>query len=244
MGLNDFITSAPTVNFSLWWQHVTLSEHPQTHVPLYVCVLWRIWKSRNKVVFEHLQPHAQSLARQCFFHVREVSSSLPPAPAPPRHPPSSRLLSWVPPPDDFLKINFDAAVRVSGCSSGLVVRGADGHVALAVGFQHSDMTDPYLAELLAARDAISLLVSKSLPRVIIEGDSEVVVRQLCQGASSDSLGGPVLRDCFLLLASVSVSLEFRAVPRSANRAAHRVAQKALLLSPLELCSFDFVGWLH
>ncbi|CAL1403917.1 unnamed protein product [Linum trigynum] len=132
----------------------------------------------------------------------------------------------------------------SGCSSGLVIRGADGHVALAVGFQHSGITDPYLAELLAARDAISLLVSKSLPRVIIEGDSEVAVRQLRQGDSSDSLGGPVLRNCFLLLASASVSLEFRAMPRTANRAAHRVAQKALLLSPLELCSFDFVGWLH
>ncbi|CAL1356865.1 unnamed protein product [Linum trigynum] len=143
-----------------------------------------------------------------------------------------------------MKINFDAAVRDSGCSSVLVVRGTNGHVALAVGFQQLAIADPYPTELLAARDAVSLLVSKSLPRVVIEGDSEVVIRQLRQGVSSDSLGGPMLWDCFLLLSSVSVSLEFRAVPRIANRVVHRVARKALLLSPLELCSFDFVGWLH
>ncbi|CAL1376731.1 unnamed protein product [Linum trigynum] len=134
-----------------------------------------------------------------FFQVREVSSSLPPVPASPLQPSSSRLPSWIPPPDSCMKINFNAVVRASGCSSGLVVRGIDGHVALAVWSQHHDIADPYLAELLAARDAISLLVSKSLPRVIIEGDSEVVICQLRQGVSSDSLGGPVLRDCFLLL---------------------------------------------
>ncbi|CAL1402470.1 unnamed protein product [Linum trigynum] len=196
------------------------------------------------MVFEHYQPHVQSLARQCFFQVCEVSSSLPPVPVPPLQPSISRLPSWVPPPVGYLKINFDVVVRASGCSSGLVVRGTDGHVALAVGFQHPGIVDPYLTELLAARDAISLLVSKSLPRVIIEGDSEVVIRQLCHGISLDSLRGPMLRDCLQLLSSVSVSLEFRAVPRTANRAAHRVARKALLLSPLEICSFDFVGWLH
>ncbi|CAL1362395.1 unnamed protein product [Linum trigynum] len=124
-------------------------------------------------------PHAQSLARQCFLQVREVSSPPPPASIPPHRPPCSRPSSWVPPPYDFLKINFDFAVHDFECSFGLVVRETDGHVVLTVGSQHPRIDDPYLMELLAEPDAISLVVSKSLPRVIIEGDSKVVILQLC-----------------------------------------------------------------
>ncbi|CAL1383014.1 unnamed protein product [Linum trigynum] len=79
--------------------------------------------------------------------------------------------------------------------------------------------------------------------MIAEGDSKVVVNQVRQGISEDSIGGPVLRECLQILSSLSVCIEFRAVPRSANSAAHRVARKALLLSLVELESFDFLGWL-
>ncbi|CAL1383803.1 unnamed protein product [Linum trigynum] len=44
--------------------------------------------------------------------------------------------------------------------------------------------DPYLAELFAARDAISVVISKSLPRIIVEGDAEVVIRQQGQDVVS------------------------------------------------------------
>ncbi|CAL1352889.1 unnamed protein product [Linum trigynum] len=219
-----------------------LSEQSQTHILQIVCLLWRIWKSRNKVVFENTQPHVRSLARQFSFQVREVlSSCLPAPPAQPRVT-ASPSQPWECPPEDVLKINFDAAVHASGCSSGLVVRGSDGHVLLASGFQHPRISDPYLAELLAARDAISLAASRNLSRVIIEGDAAVVIRQLSLGAVEDSVGGPILRDCRSILGSLSLCIEFRAVPRTANWAAHRVARKALLLSRLELASFDFVGW--
>ncbi|CAL1357844.1 unnamed protein product [Linum trigynum] len=161
------------------------------------------------------------------------------------HPACLRLLPFVgyPPPLDHLKINFDAAVQDSGCSSGLVVRGSYGHVLLAVGVQHQGISDPYIAELLAAREAISLATSRSLARVIFEGDAEVVIRELKLGVVEDSSGGPLLRDCRFLLQSFPHCIDCRAVPRTANWAAHRVARKALLLPRLELASFDFVGWL-
>ncbi|CAL1390121.1 unnamed protein product [Linum trigynum] len=221
-----------------------ISEISPFHILQCICQLWRIWKSRNAVTFEFYQPHVRSLARKFYNKVLEVSNLLPPPPPPRSVHPISPPPTWSPPPANFLKINFDVAVRDSGCSSGLVVRGSDGHVVVAVGLCHQGVVDPYLAELLAVRDAISFVASRSLSQVIVEGDSEVVVNQIRQGVLEISVGGPVLRECRQILDSLSAYIEFRAVLRAANSAAHRVARKALLLSFLELESFDFVGWLH
>ncbi|CAL1371574.1 unnamed protein product [Linum trigynum] len=219
-----------------------LSEQSQTHILQIVCLLWRIWKPINKVVFENTNPHVRSLARQFSFQVREVLSSRLPAPLVQPRVIASSSQPLECPPEDYLKINFDVAVQASGYSSGLVVRGSDDHVLLASDFHHPGISDPYLAELLAARDAISLAASRSLPRVIIEGDAAVVIRQLSLGAVEDSVGGPILRDCRLILGSLSLFIEFRAVPRTTNWAAHRMTRIALLMSQIELASFDFVGW--
>ncbi|CAL1398428.1 unnamed protein product [Linum trigynum] len=119
-----------------------------------------------------------------------IPSSIPHI-APPNPPPAS----WEPPLDDYLKIHFDAAVCVSGCSFGLVIRGTDGHVVLAACVRHQGVVNPYLAELLAVIDVISNVASRSLTHVLVEGDSEVVVNQIRQGVLEVFFGGPVLWEC-------------------------------------------------
>ncbi|CAL1383848.1 unnamed protein product [Linum trigynum] len=172
-----------------------VSETSPFHILQCVCLLWRIWKSRNKVTFDFIQPHVRSLAKQFYNQVLEFSNLL--LPPPPRSSliPNHPAATWVPSPEDFLKINVDAAVCATGCSSGLVIRGSDGHVVLAFRLQHQGIFNPYLAELLAFRDAISIVASRSLTHVIVEGDSEVVVNHIRQGFIEDSIGGPVLREC-------------------------------------------------
>ncbi|CAL1406046.1 unnamed protein product [Linum trigynum] len=195
-----------------------VSETSPFHILQCVCLLWRIRKSRNVVTFEFTQPHIHSSARQFYNQVLEFSSLLPPPPPRSSILPSLSASSWVPPPEGFLKVNVDAAVSASGCSSGLVFQGSDGHVRLAIGLQHQGIVNPYLAELLAFRDAISFVASRSLSHVIVEGDSEVVVNQVRQGILEDSVGGSVLRECLQILSSFSACIEFRAVLRSANSA--------------------------
>ncbi|CAL1353378.1 unnamed protein product [Linum trigynum] len=220
-----------------------VSETSQFHILQCVCLLWRIWKSRNKVTFKFIQPHVCSLARQFYNQVLKFSNLLPPPPPRSSLIPIHPATTWVPPPEDFLKINVDAAVCVTGCSSGLVIHGSDRHVVLALGLQHQGIIYPYLAELLAFRYVISIVASRSLTHMIVEGDSEVVVYQVRQGVFEVSIGGLVLRECLQILSSLSVCIEFRAVHRSVNSVAHRVARKALLWSRVELESFDFLGWL-
>ncbi|CAL1368901.1 unnamed protein product [Linum trigynum] len=114
-----------------------VSETSQFHILQCVCLLWRIWKSRNKVTFEFFQPHVRSLARQFYNQVLEFSNLLPPPPPRSSLIPIHPATTWVPqdPPEVFLKINVDAAVCAASCSSGLVIRGSDGHVVLALGLQ-------------------------------------------------------------------------------------------------------------
>ncbi|CAL1387277.1 unnamed protein product [Linum trigynum] len=183
-----------------------VSETSPFHILQCVCLLWRIWKSRNEVTFEFTQPHVCSLARQFYNQVLKFSSLLSPLPPRSSLPPITPATTWVPPPEGFLKINVGAAVSASGCSSGLVIRGSNGHVLLAIGLQHQGIVNPYLAELLALRDAISFVASRSFTHVIVEGDSEVVVNQVRQGVSEDSIGGPVLRECLQILSSLSVCI--------------------------------------
>ncbi|CAL1409580.1 unnamed protein product [Linum trigynum] len=142
-----------------------------------------------------------------------ISSPPPPLPQPP---PRSSLLptlsphTWIPPPDDYLKINFDASVCDSGCSSSLVVCGSDDHVELASGLHYQGVVNHYLTELLAARDAINLVATRSLTHVIVKGDSEVVVNQVQQGIVEDLVGGPVLQECSQILDSLTACIEFKA----------------------------------
>ncbi|CAL1382556.1 unnamed protein product [Linum trigynum] len=169
-----------------------VSETSPFHILQCVCLLWRIWKYRNKVTFEFYQPYVRSLARQFYIQVLEVPNLL--LPPPPRSSllPNHPATTWVPLTEDFLKINFDVVVCATGCSSGLVILGSDGHVVLAFGLQHQGIDNPYLAELLAFRDAFSIVASRSLTLVIVEGDSELVVNQVCLGVIEDSIGGPLL----------------------------------------------------
>ncbi|CAL1407404.1 unnamed protein product [Linum trigynum] len=200
-----------------------ISEISPFHILQCVCLPWRIWKFRNKVTFEFYQPHVRSLARHFYNQVFQVSNPLP----------LDRCFIILIKPlgslhDDYLKINFDAVVRDSGCSSGLVIHGSDGHVVLAADMHHMGVVNPFLPELLTISDAITIVVSRSLTHVIVEGDFEVVVNQFRQSVIEDSFGGPVLRECHQLLDSLLVCIDFREVPRAANSAAHRVAPKALL----------------
>ncbi|CAL1393160.1 unnamed protein product [Linum trigynum] len=126
------------------------------HILQCICLHWRIWKSRNKVIFEFYQPRVRSLADISTTRslISQTLSSLPnPTTLLPNHP----TTTWVQPPDDYLKINFDADVCATGCSFGLVVLGSDGYMVLAFGLHHQGIVNPSLAELLSIRDAFFII---------------------------------------------------------------------------------------
>ncbi|CAL1373722.1 unnamed protein product [Linum trigynum] len=91
-----------------------------------------------------------------------------------------------------MKFNFDVDVNVCDfrCLYDLVVCHSDEHVFLVVEALYYGVSNPFIADLLAARDALSVDVSQRLLLVILEMNTEVMVYQLCHDVLTYLIGGP------------------------------------------------------
>ncbi|CAN1126225.1 Uncharacterized mitochondrial protein AtMg00310, partial [Linum perenne] len=133
---------------SIYWKAILLS---QPHLKdIWVLAWWRLWKGRNRVVFDKAQTRLEFLFQ--YFHSQWREHCLiygPPSPSPlPSF--SSSLVSWLPPQPTRLKINVDGVVRPNmGGSSGWVLHNSDGVVLRAIGATYPGIVDPFVLELLA-----------------------------------------------------------------------------------------------
>ncbi|CAN1281610.1 LINE-1 retrotransposable element ORF2 protein [Linum perenne] len=139
-------------HISIYWKTILLT---QSHLKeVWVLAWWRLWKGRNRVVFDKAQVRLEKLFQ--YFHIQWREHSLIYAPLPSPSPPStsSSLVSWLPPRPTRLKINVDGAVRPGmGGASGWVLRNSAGVVLRAIGATYPGIVDPFVLELLAFRDA-------------------------------------------------------------------------------------------
>jgi hypothetical protein len=85
-----------------------------------------------------------------------------------------QLESWVPPPPNWIKINFDTAIRDSLSAQDVVCRDSRGQV-LHLSSQISLSCSPNVGEARAAQMACLVAASLFYNHFIIEGDSEVVI---------------------------------------------------------------------
>ncbi|CAN0900673.1 Putative ribonuclease H protein At1g65750 [Linum grandiflorum] len=199
--------------------------------PRTVLLWWRIWKSRNLVVFERrqLQPHV--LHRQYLRQVSELPLLLAPSGRSLPSIPSALPATWGPPMAPRIKVNVDGAVLpMVGGAVGLVVRNAEGRLLVGVGRTYPGLFDPYVLELLAVRDACSWCVCQGFVQVDIEGDAELVLSKLSQRATRCVHGGAIIAE-ILNYFSASPQYRLQVVRRSANGAAHSVARYALKCLP-------------
>ncbi|CAN1315043.1 Transposon TX1 uncharacterized 149 kDa protein [Linum perenne] len=196
---------------------------------LWVLAWWRIWKSRNWVVFEKFQTSILALNRQFTFDRDKLSLlPLPTAPATALLP---RPSFWLPPQHPRLKINVDGAVLPgSGGAVGLVVRDSAGGLLFATGISYPGLTNPFILELLAARDACVLCRSMGWTAVDIEGDATQVLQAISNKPICGRDGGAVVRDIWFLVESLP-QIRFQTVPRQSNTAAHCVARHGLRCLP-------------
>jgi hypothetical protein len=85
--------------------------------------------------------------------------------------------TWLPPSINWVKINFDMAIRDSFSTQVTVCRDNKGHILYATS-QISRSCSPNEGEAMAAQLAFSVAKSLNMDHFIIEGDSEVVVNSL------------------------------------------------------------------
>ena len=132
---------------------------------------------------------------------------------------------WVPPPANFDKINFDGAVFSKENFSGVraVIRDENG---LVLGSCTKHLPQAYNVvevEALAAATTLALAEDLGMTRVILEGDSLVVIKALREEEQFLSPIGLLLEDVRMLSLSFQ-KLLYSHTKREDNSVAHSLAR--------------------
>ncbi|CAL1357271.1 unnamed protein product [Linum trigynum] len=239
-GLAHLGEGLPRYTFPLFLKRLLGLIHQPNDFMAVVVVLWRIWRSRNWVVFEGKQFGFSALMRQ-FRQQYEEWVRLPVDRAPggvqatPTHHETVRghgvICMW------------DGAVR-SGSHSvgGLVLLSPEREVLLVEGVQFPGIDDPLVVELVSLREAVLWCQSFGWEDITFEGDAKIIIDKINLRDARDSRLGAVLDEIIHIFAG-NPGFSVRFVGRRSNRVAHLVARKALSLFPTMSRSFDYRTWL-
>ena len=195
-------------------------------------ILAQLWSRRNKLrVGEAAAPLTKlvGLASDS-LHEFQRSRSVPQQtvrPIPPG--------SWTPPPPGWLKFNFDGATFKDRKLAGLggVIRNDNGLIMAAFTQTIPLPTSVEMVEVLAARSALVLAKELCLNQVLLEGDSEIIIKALSNGGRESSSYGHILLDIKLLTPAFR-GVSFCHSRRQANKVAHRLARSACNFPPLQV----------
>ncbi|KAL3647569.1 hypothetical protein CASFOL_008537 [Castilleja foliolosa] len=134
---------------------------------LFTVILYEsIWMARNKLNLGISPPSTQQLvlfvSRKCKNHWLAMAQTAQGKTQSPK--------AWKPPPENWTKVNVDAAFTNGLAYTGMVLRNSNGSFLHAAAYNHHCL-DPLSAECLAILDACKTLEILNYKSVIIESDS-------------------------------------------------------------------------
>ncbi|XP_059431494.1 uncharacterized protein LOC132164997 [Corylus avellana] len=94
--------------------------------------------------------------------------------------PTRPALQWQPPPDGFIKLNWDASIDAAGEKMGMriVARDHAGRVLTTVCNTRLHVQDPSSDEALAMRQVVELCVEMGWQQVILERDALEIIQHM------------------------------------------------------------------
>ncbi|CAL1397819.1 unnamed protein product [Linum trigynum] len=239
-GLDYLGEALPRQTFPLFLKKLLALINQPTVFMAVVAILWRIWRSRNWVVFEGKQFGIPVLMRQ-FVQQFEEWVRLPKETVarPIQSDPGQQPL--VGPPR--MVCRWDGATKAGSHSAGgVVLFHPFGEIAMVRGYHFPGIDNPQVVELLALREAVGWCVELGFTDIVFEGDAKVIIEKINRGDQSDSRMGAVLAE-LLQYFRIHSGFSIRFIGRRSNRVAHMVARKALSLYPTMSRFFDFQTWL-
>ena len=143
----------------------------------------------------------------------------------------ARSVRWRPPSTSLLKVNFDGAYFAEDNKAGLgiIIRN---DVGLAMTQQIPLPASVEMVEVLAARRALWFAMELGFDRLVVEGDSEVIINSIKEGNMSHSAFGHILQD-ITSLCSLFSFVSFQHIKRQGNGVAHKLARRAIT-NPLDV----------
>lgn len=201
------------------WKNLggTLQQHAAS-------LMWCKWHERNKKIFENSEtPNAViSAGVERLVMEQNTYSKQVYAVNVPRSPGSAA--SWRAPPPGVLKVNSDASLAIEGrVGLGVVARDEKGDVIFATTRRVRAWWPPEIAECKALLLAIKLAKRYGLANVILESDSQVLVKRLSKAVVFYSDFDCILED-ILSFCCWFESVVWSHVKRGGNYVAHHLAK--------------------
>ncbi|XP_030945809.1 uncharacterized protein LOC115970295 [Quercus lobata] len=208
-----------------------------------VATMWTIWSRRNQIrVQQHDYPISQVVpnARQALF----VSHRANRAQQSPATVSSTNRVTWIPPPTNSLKINFDGALfkDINKAGLGVVIRNENGQVLTSLSEQIQLPFSSNLVEAIAVARAITFAHGLSLSNYILEGDSDVVINALKRNDESLSSFDHILASAKSLTDVNCIT--FSHTHRIGNTVAHNQAKHARHVIGFKVWMEDVPPHLH
>ncbi|KAL4363491.1 hypothetical protein GQ457_04G003200 [Hibiscus cannabinus] len=139
--------------------------------------------------------------------------------------PVLQSVSWQAPPENVYKFNFDTSFNSQNRSttSGVIGRDITGEIMASYVVPHNNVLDALMAKALACLQAVHYAKELGFRRVIIEGDSLIVIKKLNEGNArqiNNCTSYPYIR----MKARDFDVISFVFVKRDANNDAHFLAR--------------------
>ncbi|XP_026451756.1 uncharacterized protein LOC113352102 [Papaver somniferum] len=169
------------------------------------CMLWAIWKTRNRVIFEKAEFNITAIIKEALVWSKE---------------------SWEPPPRNKIKVNFDGAAGDRGYACSAIARNWEAEFK---GCQNKELTymSAMEAEANGALLAVELAASRGYKEVITEGDSLIVINSLKYKNYQHSWRIQNIISKIQDLSRSFNSVTFLNVRKVANSVAHNLASHAV-----------------
>lgn len=145
------------------------------------------------------------------------------------HPHGRATSHWTAPVANGFKINFDSAVFADKDSAGIgvVIRNDAGLIMASLTQQIPLPTSVIEVEVLAARRALEFSLELGFDDIVLEGDSELLIKNMMNGGSKLTHYRNIATDILFLLSHFSkANISF--VRRHCNQLAHPLAKRAII----------------
>ncbi|XP_075663041.1 uncharacterized protein LOC142632545 [Castanea sativa] len=215
--------SVQPVSFSDLFSRFMHSQD-EFRLELFSITAWLLWNRRNARHFGrpvHPLSNICSMAGTFLQEFLAVQSK-------PLAPPSPIIMQqWRPPEHNSYKVNFDAATfsSTNSACTGVIVRDCAEEVIGALSMPIPMPQSIVAVEALACRRAVKFSAGIGLHRVVIEGDSAMIIKALTMNNGDQTSFGNIIEDIRALVSGFQL-LEFNHVPRACNSIADALAKKA------------------
>ena len=196
---------------------------------------WSMWNRRNQLRFKESACPLNQILPLAKERKREFQC-LQPTTLKMQH---RKHTTWKPPNKDCYKVNYDGAIfeQQGKVGLGVVIRNSNGEVMASMSQLVQLPTTVSQVEAMATRKATEFALEIGFDKIILEGNSEIVYKDLMNNGSSLALHGHLIQDVKVLVPLFS-SVCFSHVSRTGNQATHSLARRAILSKKLNVWMED------